>query len=56
MNRFSLRHKFETSGELPILLEDQNVWYTPQIDKENPKDVTMSPVGLGHTRISTGYA
>ena len=28
----------------------------PQISKENLKDVNMWPVGLGNTRISTGYA
>ena len=26
------------------------------IDKDNPKDVNMEPIGLENTRISTDYA
>jgi hypothetical protein len=44
--------KFNASGKLPI----RNPWNIPQIGDEEPKDHTLSPVGLGNTRIFTDYA
>jgi hypothetical protein len=45
------RLKFKTSGGLP-----RNLGNIPQIIVEKPKDVSMYPVGLANTSISTNYA
>ena len=58
MDRLSLRDnrlKFKTSEKLPIIPEESiNIYFT--LINKKPKDNNMSPVGLGNTRILTGYA
>jgi hypothetical protein len=57
MNWLSLRNNqlgFKTSGKLPIISKESTD--IPPINKENPKDHSMSPVGLGNSRILTKNA
>jgi hypothetical protein len=57
MNQLSLRNnrlKSRTAGKSPIISEEFDE-YTP-IQLRKPKDVSLYPVGLANTRISTDYA
>jgi hypothetical protein len=58
MNRLSLRNnwlKFETSGKSLTILEGFDGIYSNLI-KGKLKDANIQPIGLGNTRILTGYA
>lgn len=60
MNQSSLKNnriKFKTYENLITDPIKKNLENIPQFNKENPRDVNMSPVGLGNTtRISTNHA